>query len=245
MISKKLNSIKKEIGYFYKKEFGEDLLFVIVYGSWAFGLNSKDSDVDIVGVCLKCNQKQMKNTISFVKDLHKRYKLGFDEEVPYENKLLATPDFVEKAIFGEGFDKSRNKITIQPIVKTKEFLSSEKLAMRLLLNALTTKSIFCGGNYKVYNETKEKSLKNYVRIFYSAWNIDGATLDYFVDNLIKRDGKTGQFYLGFDDNQKVKMYLMNTFKKTFNLLLKEGSLKKANGRFLINNKRWFSEINSI
>ena len=42
----KFNSIKKEIGDFYEKEFGKDLLFVIIYGSWVFGLNNKNSDVD-------------------------------------------------------------------------------------------------------------------------------------------------------------------------------------------------------
>ena len=156
----KLNSIKKEIGNFYRKEFGKDLLFVVIYGSWGFGLNNKSSDVDMVGVCSRYNKKQMKNTISFVKNLHRKYKLEFDEEVPYEKKLLATPNFVEKAIFGNGFEKNRDRIKIQPIVKTKEFLSSDKVAMRLLLNALTTKSIFCGGDNNLYNETQNKSLKN-------------------------------------------------------------------------------------
>jgi len=241
----KLDLIKKEIGDFYKKEFGKDLLFVIIYGSWAFGLNNKSSDVDMVGVCLRYNKKQMKNTISFVKNLHRKCKLEFDEEVPYEKKLLATPNFVEKAIFGNGFNKDRGRIKIQPIVKTKEFLSSDKTAMRLLLNALTTKSLFCGGNYKLYKETKDNALKNTVRIFYSAWNIDAATLDSFVRNLIKRDGKTGQFYLGFDDNPKVKRYLMNLFKRTFDSLFSEGHLSKRENKFFINNTKWFREINLI
>lgn len=238
-------NIKKEMGDSYKKEFGEDLLFVIIYGSWAFGLNNKRSDVDVVGVCLKYDEKQMKRTISFVKDLHKRYKLEFDEEVPYKNKLLATPDFVEGAIFGEGFEKDGNRIKIQPIVKTKKFLSSDKMAMRLLLNALITKSIFCGGNYKTYKETKEKALRNCVRIFFSAWEIDNTNLDSFVKNLIERNGKAGQFYLGFNDDPKVEDYLITVFNNTFKFLLKENYLNKKKGKFFIKNVKWFDEIISI
>lgn len=241
----KLNSIKKEIGNFYKKEFGKDLLFVIIYGSWAFGLNDKSSDADMVGVCLKFNKKQMKNTISFVKNLHKKYKLEFDEEVPYEKKLLATPDFVEKAILGKGFEKHKNSIKIQLIVKTREFLSSDEMALRLLLNALTTKSIFCGGDYKIYKETKEKALKNCVRIFFSAWEINNTDLDSFVRNLIKRNGKSGQFYLGFEDHSKVKNYLRTTFSDTFKSLLKENYLNENRGKFFINDIKWFNEIISI
>ena len=242
MRQKKINSIKKEIGDFYRKEFGKDLLFVIIYGSWAFGLNNKDSDIDMVGICLKYNREQMKNTIAFIKDVHRKYNLEFDEEVPYENKLLATPDFLEKAILGNGFEKNKNKIKIQSIVKTKKFLSSEKLAMRLLLNALTTKSIFCGGNCRIYGETKQKALKNCVRIFYNAWDVKGITLDDFVNNLIKRDSRTGQYYLGFDDNLKVKKYLKYTFKKIFDIVLKEGYLRKIKNRFYINNPKWFKKI---
>lgn len=120
-MARKIDSIKKEIGEFYKKEFGKELLFVIVYGSWAFGLNNKNSDVDMVGICLRYTQKQMDNTISFVKDLHKRYKLEFDEEVPYENKLLATPDFMEKSICGNGFEKHSNGIKYNQLLKLKSF----------------------------------------------------------------------------------------------------------------------------
>ncbi len=75
-IKAKINEIKKEIGRFYEQQFGKNLIFVIVYGSWAFGLNLKNSDVDIMGVCSeKWSKKQMKNTIKFVKKLHKKYDL--------------------------------------------------------------------------------------------------------------------------------------------------------------------------
>lgn len=241
-MARKIDSIKKEIGEFYKKEFGKELLFVIVYGSWAFGLNNKNSDVDMVGICLRYTQKQMDNTISFVKDLHKRYKLEFDEEVPYENKLLATPDFMEKSICGNGFEKHSNGIKIQPIVKTKEFLSSNKLAMRLLLNALTTKNIFCGGDYKIYAKVREEAMKNCVRIFFSAWNINNTELNLFVKNLIEKKGKSGQFYLGFDNHPKVKRYLRHIFRRIFDSLLNENILKKKRDKFFINDIKWFKEI---
>ncbi len=238
----RLNLIKKEIGNFYSKEFGKDLLFVIIYGSWAFGLNDNNSDVDVVGICLKYTKKQMRNTISFIKKLHKKYMLEFDEEVPYENKLLATPEFVKDAVLGKGFEKNNGKIIIQPIVKTREFLSSDKMAMRLLLNALTTKGIFCGGKYEIYSETKKKALKNCVRIFYSAWSINEATLGSFVRDLIKKDSRSGQFYLGFDDNPKVEKYLTNVFDKTFKSLLKKDYLKRDYNKFYINDQKWFQEV---
>jgi len=66
-----------------------------------------------------------------------------------------------------------------------------------------------------------------------------------VRTLIKRDGKTGQFYLGFDDNPKVERYLMNLFKRTFDSLYREGYLSKRENKFFINNTKWFREINLI
>lgn len=242
MNQNKLNTIKREIGNFYVKEFDKDLLFVIIYGSWAFGLNTEDSDIDVVGICLKYNKKQLRKTINFIKKIHKKYNLTFDEEVPYEKKLLATQDFMENAIRGNGFIKSNGNILIQPIVKTKEFLSSDNLAMRLLLNALTTKSIFCGGNYKIYQKIKERSLQNCVKIFYSAWNIQKISIESFVDNLIKRNGKSGQFYLGFDEHPIVRTYLLNTFTKTFGYLEKEGRLINIDGEYNIKDLQWFEEI---
>lgn len=242
-MDKRIHKIKKEIKDFFNRTFKKDLLFLIIYGSWAFGLNNKNSDVDIVAVCSKYNKKQLQKVIFFVIDLHKKYGLELDEEVPYEKKLLVTEKFVEKAILGNGFKKTKKKIIIQPVVKTKNFLSSDEIAMRLFLNAITTKNIFCAGNKKYFKRIREEALKNSVRIFYSAWNIEKASTDYFVDNLISRKGKSGQWYVGFDNLPPVRKYLKKTFEKVFKSLTHKEYLKKIKNEFFINNIRWFEKIN--
>ncbi len=241
MESIKLSSIKEEIGNFYNSEFGEDLLFVIIYGSWAFGMNENCSDIDVVGVCSKHNSKQLENTISFIKTIHKKYNLALDEEVPYDRKVLVTGKFCENAINGKGFIKE-DKIIIQPVVKNFEFLSSEKMAMRLFLNAITTKNIFCTGNYQVYSSIRHSALINCVRIFYSTWETNRLSVNDFVKNLISWRNKSGQEYLGFEDDIRVKSYLNDQFTKTFNFLEKEGYLTKDGGTYSIVNLRWFKEI---
>ena len=237
-----LNNIKKEITLFYEKTFKDDLLFVIIYGSWAFGLNEEKSDVDIVGVCKKFKEGQLENTIDFIKNLHKKYDLGFDEEIPYKNKVAVDMDFLKKASNGDGFIKEKQGIFIQPIVKSKEFLGSDKMAMRLLFNALTTKNIFCGGNMEYYVKAKKNALKNTVRIFYSAWKVNSLSLDEFVANLIEREGKTGQFYIGFEKEERVIHYLKETFKETFKELEVENKLVLNGQKYSIKNKEWFNEV---
>ena len=241
-INNPVNEICKEVGQFFKQEFKSDLLVSLIYGSWAFGLNRESSDVDIVGICRKHNQKQFKETFDFVKELHNSYGLKLDYEVPYESKLLVDEPFLHRSLFGGGFERNNGQIIIQPIIKTNQFLSSEKMSMRLLLNALTTKNIYCAGNYKYYRDVRHMAFENCVGIFCSAWKLEKFTLNDFVDNLISWKGKKNQFYLGFEDNPLVRSYLKDTFRETLENLLKKGYLIKEKNKFYGGNIQWFREI---
>ncbi len=236
-----LDVIKSEVGRFYEQELGGDLLFVIIYGSWAFGVNKKNSDVDMVGVCSRHTPGQLERTISFVKDIHLKYGLALDEEVPYHRKILVTEKFAGDAINGKGFVK-RGKIIIPPVVKTKHFLSSDKMAMRLFLNAITTQNVFCSGDYGYYQLLRETALRNCVRIFYSSWEADALSISDFVGNLINWQNRSGQEYIGFEDNPLIRGYLEEQFTSQFNLLEKEKFIVRKDGIYARGDLQWFKEI---
>ena len=238
-----ISDIQREIKEFYEKEYGSDLLFVIYYGSWVFGLNSDGSDLDIAAVCKKFNAKQLEETILFVKSLHSKYGLKLDEDIPYENKVVINSDFALKAIKGKGFARDFGKVIVQPIVKTREFLSSSNIAMRLFLNAIMTKNVFCGGDFEEFNKMREIALKESVRLFFSAWNVRKISLGKFVDNLIEFDNRTGQYYLGFENYSVVRNYLRDTYSQVFNLFVREGYLIKDGEEYIVGDGKWFKEIN--
>ena len=93
-----------------------------------------------------------------------------------------------------------------------------------------------------YVKAKKNALKNTVRIFYSAWKVNSLSLDEFVANLIEREGKTGQFYIGFEKEERVIHYLKETFKETFKELEVENKLVLNGQKYSIKNKEWFNEV---
>lgn len=85
----KLDLIINEIKQFVDKEFiGKDY-FTIIYGSYAYKLNKKDSDLDMVTVCNSFSKQDIEKMVNFVKFIHRKYDLKIDYEVPYEKKSFS------------------------------------------------------------------------------------------------------------------------------------------------------------
>lgn len=64
--------------------------FVIIYGSFVTGDLSVKSDLDIMMVTEKFYNKDYQVFKKFVIEIHKKYKLLVDIEIPYLNKLVVT-----------------------------------------------------------------------------------------------------------------------------------------------------------
>ena len=100
---------------------------IIIYGSNIFNINSSDLDVCITGDNI--NNADREKITEKVIEFHHKYKLKIDQEVPYENKLIFSYQDIKNAIIDNPFE-NRGIISINPIIKTNEFLSSTEMKKR-------------------------------------------------------------------------------------------------------------------
>jgi predicted nucleotidyltransferase len=234
--------ILPELRQFINKEFTDDLLFSLIYGSYAYCMENEDSDLDLIVICKTIDTKKLKRFVDFVIGVHKKYGLKLDFDIPYENKILATEDDLRKAIAGTGFVIENNRFVIPKVVKTKKFLCSDPMKKRLLLNSMTTKSLFVSGNRILYNNYRELALENLIKIIFSNRKKKKMSVSYFVDCLIKDERVEGVFYLGYEDKPPIRKYLAGVIRKKFKELKKQGKLAETDGNFEIYNKEWFNKI---
>ena len=96
---------------------------IIIYGSNILDTNSSDLDVCIIcdNICAEDKEKITKKVIEF----HHENNLKIDKEVPYESKLILSYQDIKEAIIDNPF-VNRGIVSINPIVKTKEFLASKE-----------------------------------------------------------------------------------------------------------------------
>jgi len=238
----KLDKIVEELRRFFVKELGSRHITVI-YGSYAYGVRTSDSDLDFFAGSENISQRNMENTLEFVFDLYNRYRLAYDEEVPHENKLLTTYENLEDAIRGGGFEKRNGQVFVPPVEKTREFLHSDEIAMRLLLNALTGKHIFVSGEFNYYRKITNQAKENLVGLMFSIDNVDSYTVSKFVQSLIGTPERNEEMYLGYKDKPVVWQFLTDTYQDEFNRLAKIGVLRpEPNGRYHLQSRSWLSHI---
>src|SRR3989338_6018742 len=239
----KVEEIKCELSNFFKSELSEEY-FTIIYGSYAYGVNASNSDLDFVTVSRDFNQPNLRNTLEFVFDLYKRYNLAFDDEVPHEKKLLASYQTLDNAIGGRGFEKRDGRIYVPPVVKTKEFLHSNEIAMRLLLNSITGKNIFVSGDQGYYSQKRKQAVENMVGFIFSIDGVDSFTVREFVQSLIGPPERHGEMYLGYKDKPAVRTHLIETFGKEFKRLVNTGILRYQpdNDRYRLISVSWLGKL---
>ncbi|MBU0666478.1 MAG: hypothetical protein ABIC91_03585 [Nanoarchaeota archaeon] len=240
----KLEGIIQELKTFFDAELCREY-FTIIYGSYAYGANILNSDLDFVAVSRDFNQNNLRNTLDFVFDLYKRYNLSFDDEVPHEKKLLANYKTLDEAIDGRGFERrGGGRIYVPLIVKTREFLNSDEIAMRLLLNAITSKNIFVSGDHSYYSQKRKQAVENIVGLMFSIDDVDSFTVNGFVQSLIGSSDRHGEMYLGYKDKPAVRTHLIETFGKEFKMLVNNGILRyeSDNDRYHLVNVSWLGKI---
>lgn len=214
------NSPKKliaQIEAYLSKYFGERDYFACIYGSYANGKKNKDSDIDILVATNSYTDKDVKDIKEFIINLHLTNGLKVDNEVPFENKLLVTYADLEAAINLEAFPLIDGKYTVPGVVKSKEFLESRDVKLRLAFNCLTSPHIFLGTDVKKYNKLKGIAEDNLVQFAINQQN----STNYIVDDLLKsllygNKNEAGEMYLGYKDYPLVLQYLSTVVERELN-----------------------------
>lgn len=178
---------------FPKLDFG-----IIIYGMNIFDINSSDMRVCIV--CDKIGNDDKEKMTKKVIEFYHKYNLKLDHEVPYGNKFIFSYQDIKEAVINNPF-VNRGIISINPVVKSEEFLSSVEMKKRLILNILTRKHVTINCR---------KTIKDYEK---KAWDVIIDTIieyaglnDLSSENILRNlycdfyTGNKGEMFLGYENN---------------------------------------------
>lgn len=212
-----------------------------IYGSYPNETAKSDSDIDLF-IAVPENQYNDKlfNSIkTLIIEFHVQNKLGLDNEVPYERKLVYTNKEIIDALNYKGFNIQSNQILIPDVVKTKEFLSSQEIKLRLALNALTVPNFIFGNDQRMKDLIEEKVPLVLTLLAINLYGLKQFTIEDLVNILLRsKDGLEGELYLGYKDTLKVK-------EKIGKLLIK-GTQSLVDSNFLVKIlPKGFKIINTI
>jgi len=233
-----------DIAVEYKNEIEKIIndMTLVLYGSTVYGVNTSDLDLCFVRNS-ELDESKLKELIEFTKDFHLKYNLRIDEEVPYESKLIYTNSFIENCFCKLPFPYINGKYEIPAIEKTKEFLKSEEMKKRLLLNILTVKRLVLSGDEKIINSYSKKAWEKMLKVVISYSEKIGFTFDdimssLYADPFQKNDG---EMYLGYKTNlEEKKIYLANEVEEQLDNLVHEEKLVRTLKRGYIADKRWLN-----
>lgn len=212
-----------------KKEF--DDFNVLLYGSTAYKVLNSDFDVCILKEKYDDEDKnKIKNlTISF----HKTNNLKLDLDMPYEQKCIYSFEDMDKVIKKPPFKKEKGLYKLMPVKMSEDYLQSDEMKNRLLLNILTTDSkLIYGIDELKVNDYKNQAWKTLVGLIYSSKNNMYLTKQDCLNTILKDDVSLaeGKSFLGYSkNNEKQINYLTKQFDSTINNLVEEQELiRKGN-----------------
>ncbi|MBI4215622.1 MAG: nucleotidyltransferase domain-containing protein [Parcubacteria group bacterium] len=197
-----------------EKVFGQRKYFAIVYGSFANGMRNADSDVDLCVITEEFSAKELTTLIQFILEFHSQNKLKVDNEVPFENKLIASYREAEDATYMAGLKISRGQIVVPPVEKNKDFLESIAVKLRLIFNALTSPHIVMGNDLEVYKRFKDIAEKNALLFAESLSLTENLNLDQLLQKLMTgQEEEEGEMYLGYKRYPLVETYMKAWLQK--------------------------------
>ena len=205
-----MNKICDKYCNMINSKYGKLIKSIIIYGSNIY--NESNSDLDICLIVDKCSEKIKNEIICSTKKFHEDNGLKIDEEVPFDNKLIYTYEEIENVLANPPF-YNNGEVVINKIVKTKEFLSSEEMKKRLLLNILTTDHLTIGNSTI---EFEKKAFDIIVNVIIKYYNLKNPTVNQLLNCMYVNqfDGSEGEMYLGYKKNYKEKeQYLIDKLKE--------------------------------
>lgn len=191
--------------------------FVCIYGSYVSGHYTEVSDMDMFIAVKDHEVKDFEKVRDFLIDLHIRYGLNLDDEVPYENKLMVSYEDIQHAVALRPFIKKGARYYVPPIEKKKGFLESKEIRWRLVLNALTSPHECVCGNKKIHTVFKSDAEKSITRLAHGLVEANEPTADEVLEALISgANGEEGEMYLGYKkERDSVTKYLQELILRNY------------------------------
>ncbi|MHA2890614.1 aminotransferase [Bacillus cereus] len=178
----------------------ENMLLTLVYGSQSWNyFNKKNSDIDMMFIVKNEQSKMQKQLITDFMKLNISLNYELDTEVPYENKLVISLDDVLKALEGTAFQQN-NALTIQPILKTEEFLNSTTIKYRLILSAFTTNPLLLSGEVELFVTITQLAFLVILNVIIIHYKRDYFTIQGLLERILTNGIHSGEDYLGYKSN---------------------------------------------
>lgn len=227
MVSKMFD-VQKELSKLSEKYFREQNYICILYGSSVDKINK--SDLDICFIVDYYDEKILNDLSIDIVNLHNKFNLMVDKEVPYSNKLIYNKSEVINLVKNSVFFKTSNKISI--LKEDDNIFETTEMKGRLLYNILTTR------NKILVNKCEEGTLDEYR---YEAWKVIINALFKHneclaiplkeLDSYLVEDGKNKIFYkdfLGYSpsniDKDELNNFLLRMEKENAIMLSKSGEI---------------------
>ena len=191
---------------------------IVLFGSSALGKTT--SDLDICTLVDEYSRVQQRKLVDFTIDLHRKYSLKLDFDVPYENKLIYSKSEIKRALTGWQYGPTKEKFIIPPIIIDQSFLASPEMKDRLLINILTTNVLLLNGQNTIFSSYSHQAWETLIKVIFS-YN-ENKLMD--VGQLVKsicQDPYTKEnkkHFLGYDMDNKV---LIKKIKIDLNRVVKE------------------------
>jgi len=217
------NEIINDLRDTYSELFANERHFTYLYGSQAYCIPKSASDLDLVTVVDEINPSKLKLILEYVIEVHKKYDLEIDNEVPHHRKLITTLDMMSGAVEGRGFHYETGRVIIPELKKTKEYLLSDELMYRLLLNTITGKSLFISGDESLFYEYKDEGWDTMFKVIYNMHN-QSLTVPEFVERMIGNCGREGESYMGYKNKPLIRRYLEEEVSRRLESYHKKGLL---------------------
>lgn len=208
----------EELSQLFEDHFRGRSYFAFVYGSYAYGTQRPDSDMDILVAVEQKSQEDVDFVVSSVLDVHNRFNMGIDNEIPHSKKLLIDYSFLEAAVQGAGFRRFDNSIWIPPIVKTPEYLQSDELLLRFFLDSMVHKHVLIGGDVSKYEMFRANGVGTLTAIVAYMNQLEETDLSKLTEGFLKYDNRTGDFLFGFEDFPYYRKYLEEVLKEAIGSL---------------------------
>lgn len=218
----KKQKLFQELVDFSNKHLSRRDYFVCIYGSYASGNYTEASDLDMFVAIGNHRSEDFEKIRDFLIDLHVRYELRLDDEVPYENKLIISYEDIQDAIALKSFVKNGVRYHVPMVEKKKEFLSSPEIRWRLILNALTSPHECVCGNSDVYARFRIDAEKSLIRLARGLTATETPSIDEILEALTSGENKEeGEMYLGYKkEREDVIKYLKELIFRNYSIDMK-------------------------
>ncbi len=187
----------------------------IIYGSSVLQKEHAllTSDLDLMIIASDSAGLQGNVVETFLRCLHSFYSLPLDNEIPFERKLIIPRSFVERVITLGAFPRKNGRPIIRPINKAKEYLESDEMLRRLVMNVLTCKTSLVFGDCTSMIESQRRACLQMTRtVIAQKGNFRDPKEIYSF--LFKNGNRVGEDHLGYKNHPTIRRHVFNWVQRT-------------------------------